>query len=447
MKKITNWIFGSMFRTFGRIIAFIVIGGLFAYLLSNDIIRIPQLFGIMKVNASVSNVIYDLDTNPTYFTFAAFGNPHGTTTQACYGGSDIDWNAYPGDTLINNSNLTGSGGLLTINGLRGGFKTEDLWQGNSDTLQNVFQRFEFQINTNTNGTFQSGIDYYVAIQLVSSHKNFWDSLAWVYNENPTINGTTYPYNAYAFYLTNNTYIPYPSNNFDITTDIYLVPNGNESTNVAWIVYKVALGNSFSYGIPGFVLDLWLPSTTYAFCSDNAGYWFGEENWLYINNAIVFDDSFTTSQLDDYIPTFDNNNYFVPTGYPNPDNGGSNNPGFDEIIIDDDVSEAIDSLSSWFSEFTSSNHGLSSIITAPLSAIQSLTSQTCSPLVLPLPYLDNKTLTLPCMRSIYVSKFGSFMTLYDTITFGIVSYWIIVRLLKLVKDFKNPDHDEIEVVDL
>ena len=399
----------------------------------------------IKVKASVNNVLYDLDRNSNYFTFAAFGEPHGTTTQACYGGADINWNTRPGDTLIGNSNLTGSDGLLTINGLRGGFKTNDLWQGNSETLQNVFQRFEFQINTSTNGAFQTNTDYYIAIQLVSSHKNFWGSLAWKYNENPTVNGTTYA-QADAFYLTNNTFIPYPSNGFDITTNIYNVPNGNESTNVAWIVYKVRLRNNFVSGLPGFLLDLWIPSTTYAYCSEDSGYWFGEENWLYINNAIVFDYSFSTAQLEDYVVSFDNNNYFLPNGYTNPEDN-NNNPGYDDIIINDDVSESIDVLSSWFGDFTTSNHGLASIITAPLTAIQSLTSQTCSPLVLPLPYLDNKTLTLPCMRSIYVSKFGSFMNLYDTITFGIVSYWIIVRLLRFVKDFKNPDHDEIEVVDL
>ena len=46
----------------------------------------------IKVKASVNNVLYDLDRNSNYFTFAAFGEPHGTTTQACYGGADINWN-------------------------------------------------------------------------------------------------------------------------------------------------------------------------------------------------------------------------------------------------------------------------------------------------------------------------------------------------------------------
>lgn len=112
----------------------------------------------------------------------------------------------------------------------------------------------------------------------------------------------------------------------------------------------------------------------------------------------------------------------------------------------DTTEATNDANNFFNNFTTDLHGLTGIITAPLNAINSLTNKTCSPLVLPLPFVD-KDLTLPCMRSIYDEHFGAFMTLYDTITFGIVSYWVCVRIFSFVKDFKNPEHDEIEVVDL
>lgn len=118
----------------------------------------------------------------------------------------------------------------------------------------------------------------------------------------------------------------------------------------------------------------------------------------------------------------------------------------DSINDSNTSQATSSASDFFSNFTTNNHGLTGIITAPLSAIQSLTSSTCSDLVLPLPFV-NQNLTLPCMRSIYDQHFGNFMTIYDTITLGIISYWVMVRIFALVKDFKNPEHDEIEVVDL
>lgn len=116
------------------------------------------------------------------------------------------------------------------------------------------------------------------------------------------------------------------------------------------------------------------------------------------------------------------------------------------INNSDTTEATNDANNFFNNFTTDLHGLTGIITAPLNAINSLTNKTCSPLVLPLPFVD-KDLTLPCMRSIYDEHFGAFMTLYDTITFGIVSYWVCVRIFSFVKDFKNPEHDEIEVVDL
>lgn len=118
----------------------------------------------------------------------------------------------------------------------------------------------------------------------------------------------------------------------------------------------------------------------------------------------------------------------------------------DSINNKDVTEAQNSAGSFFNDFTTDTHGLTSIITAPLSLISSITSSSCSPLVLPLPFVD-KDLTLPCMGAIYSQYFGSFLSIYQLITFGIVAYWVCVRIFNLVKDFKNPDHDEIEVLDL
>lgn len=117
-----------------------------------------------------------------------------------------------------------------------------------------------------------------------------------------------------------------------------------------------------------------------------------------------------------------------------------------ILKDDDVTDSTNQAGDFFNGFTTDTHGLTAIITAPLSLIERITSSSCSPLVLPLPYVD-KDLTLPCMGAIYSNYFGSFLSIYQLITFGIVAYWVCVRIFNLVKDFKNPDHDEIEVLDL
>lgn len=118
----------------------------------------------------------------------------------------------------------------------------------------------------------------------------------------------------------------------------------------------------------------------------------------------------------------------------------------ETLKDDNIDKAQDSAGGFFNDFTTDLHGLTSVITAPLSLISSISSSSCSPLVIPLPYVD-KDLTLPCMGAIYSNYFGSFLSIYQMITFGIVAYWVLVRIFNLVKDFKNPDHDEIEVLDL
>lgn len=118
----------------------------------------------------------------------------------------------------------------------------------------------------------------------------------------------------------------------------------------------------------------------------------------------------------------------------------------DSLTNSDSSGASSEAGDFFSGFNTDTFGLTSIITSPLNLIGSITSSSCSPLGLPLPYI-NKSLTLPCMSSIYQKHFGSFLTLYQTITFGIVAYWVCVRIFNLVKDFKNPEHDEIEVLDL
>lgn len=116
------------------------------------------------------------------------------------------------------------------------------------------------------------------------------------------------------------------------------------------------------------------------------------------------------------------------------------------ITDSDSSEASGEASDFFSSFNTDTFGLTSVITAPLELIKSVTSKTCTPLQLTLPFV-NKELNLPCLSTIYESHFGAFLTIYRTITFGFVSYWVCIKIFNLVKDFKNPEHDEIEVLDL
>lgn len=148
-------------------------------------------------------------------------------------------------------------------------------------------------------------------------------------------------------------------------------------------------------------------------------------------------------------TYDNTSDIINQNQTIIDQNQQTNNKLDNIdgtLKNDDTTNATNQAGGFFNDFTTDTHGLTAIITAPLSLISNITSASCSPLVIPLPYVD-KDLTLPCMGEIYFNYFGSFLSIYQMITFGIVAYWVLVRIFNLVKDFKNPDHDEIEVLDL
>lgn len=94
------------------------------------------------------------------------------------------------------------------------------------------------------------------------------------------------------------------------------------------------------------------------------------------------------------------------------------------------------------------NGLASIVTAPISILTSLQNAqyTCNTLSLPMPFI-NRNLPLPCMHSYYTTYMGQLYTIWQTVINGIVSYWVIVGMLKIIKDAKDPKKDQIEVLNL
>ena len=51
MNKIFNWTFGSIFRTLGRVFAYLLIGGLITLICVKNNIKLPQLLGFEVINA------------------------------------------------------------------------------------------------------------------------------------------------------------------------------------------------------------------------------------------------------------------------------------------------------------------------------------------------------------------------------------------------------------
>lgn len=116
------------------------------------------------------------------------------------------------------------------------------------------------------------------------------------------------------------------------------------------------------------------------------------------------------------------------------------------ITSTDISGAEGAFDSFFGNFENNDHGLFAIISTPLNFIKSFLNSVCTPLVLPLPFLDQEV-TLPCMEYVYTKFFGNFFVAYQTITTGIVAYWVCVNIMRIVKDIKDSEKDTIEVLDL
>lgn len=117
----------------------------------------------------------------------------------------------------------------------------------------------------------------------------------------------------------------------------------------------------------------------------------------------------------------------------------------DTLKDDNIDSANNQASSFFGNFQSDSHGLSGIVSAPLRLITSLSSSSCSSLVLPLPFV-NQNAVLPCMSTIY-NQFSTFFNLWQLITTGIIAYYILLRLFAKVHDLQNPNNDRIEVLNL
>lgn len=116
----------------------------------------------------------------------------------------------------------------------------------------------------------------------------------------------------------------------------------------------------------------------------------------------------------------------------------------DAITSDDVESGVGG--GFFDDFTDNQHGLTGIITAPLNAIQRLTSSTCQPLSVPIPF-TNSNVSLPCMTQVYETNIPTVYNIWKIVSFGIIGYFICIDIFHIVKGFKDPESDKVEVLDL
>lgn len=94
---------------------------------------------------------------------------------------------------------------------------------------------------------------------------------------------------------------------------------------------------------------------------------------------------------------------------------------------------------------SDSTGLQAVIELPLNMINSLTN-TCQPISITIPWL-NYTGTIPCMSTIYTSKFNNLYQVVKLIINGFLVYRLLLKVYELVHEAKQPDEDKLEVIDL
>ena len=114
------------------------------------------------------------------------------------------------------------------------------------------------------------------------------------------------------------------------------------------------------------------------------------------------------------------------------------------ILDDDISDSENQANSFFDSFVDNdNGGISGIITAPLTAINSMLNGTCTPLTT---NFKGKQISLSCGYDMW-SKLSGIKDFLNLVLGGLLCYRICIKLFNLIQNLKNPDNDKVEVMNL
>ena len=388
IRKITNWTFGSIFRTIGRIIAYILIGLLISFIITkNDYIKAETI-------------------SPSAFAWTR-------SPIVCSGGSAAE----PANCSL---------------------YEETVWDINNSTWgpmnnEKALGKMKFRYNFNT--ALQSGTTYTFKIKWSWDNKDFLDTFTMTELQNNSditkirYATTTQTLNSTSESLgtadnPNNATFRF-ENQVNNAWNIYIYITYTPPEDVKFLEFNIFTGN----GVSNSSLTSWGPV------------FYGYTEFHAENNSIQFDTTGVGNAINNQTQiiqqNFNSQNEIINNGFGN----------ITSILNDSNTTQAESEYSNFFSNFTTQdNGGISSIITAPLTAISSLSSARCNLLELPLPYI-NSSITLPCMTPIYREYFGAAFSIYQTIIFGAVAYRIVLSLFMMIKGFKNPDDDKIEVVDL
>lgn len=382
MKKIINWSIGSFFRTIGRIIAYLVIAFIIFAFVSKSDKLSSLLFMSVKADTTPNYWITNTDV-PTYFDL------FDCTESTC--------------NRVDSSNYTNE--MIELNETGGR-------QFSVTTRKYSLRGNGIVIRTSANSRYNTD-NLYQTTFYVCSDANL-----------SNVSHTIYPsYYDNAFHNRNNFQ---SSNSYVLSGLPGLAPMWENC---------YAFSSIFNPGENGTYVNLRLKTTSsisgyYAlvgFKSESLGLYSGKVEQIIDNSG------FATATSVEEVKT--------ATNEVKQEIQSTN-----DTLNNSDTSEATNQASDLFNNYTDNDFGLSGVITAPLNLIRSLTSKTCSQVVLPIPFVD-KDLKLPCLSAIYREHFNGILSIYQIVLFAIVGYRICISIFFMVKGFKDPNKDEIEVMDL
>lgn len=371
MKKIVNWSFGAFFRTIGRILAYLLVGALITLIcLKNDKLK-SLLF--MSVAADTQPKYWITNTDvPTYFDL------FDCTESNC--------------NRVNSENYTNQ--LIELNEVGGREFTVT-------TREYNLKGNGIVIRTSSNARYNVGYLYQTTFY-VCSNATMDNAINTIY---PSYYGDAY---------TNNNVFQ-SSNSYNLSGVPGLAPTWNNC---------YAFSTIFSPGENGTYINLRLKSTTqikgyYAlvgFKSESLGLYSGEVKSIVENSGFA-----TASSVEEVKQA--TNEVKEETKKTN------------DLISDTSDPDTEDSVNEWSTKMT--DNPLEAVITLPLSvlnSIQSGLSGTCSPLNVPIPFV-NETLNIPCISTIF-SQIDGLTELWNTIgtiVAAIMLYQYLIYLYNWIND--------------
>lgn len=406
INKIGNWVFGSFFRTIGRLLVFVLLGFIIANLVDfSDIIsnfRITDLF-FEKVNAEEIG-IYHIGWDVEYYSDNTLNSRLPSNDWFDYHTSPV--HTSPNATLVYNVfYIKPLFDTIDLTPYKGGYITIPFHM----TLPTYFKR-----NNNT----IYGSEYCSNLNCTGYDTSLQYCYKFTCNQSGGSADST---------LTNYEYVP-PQINLSIKLEYangYIdICRYNADTSTIMCPITAAVDSTWS------LKSIQVSSNVYYDGTQLGNYTLNMMRKINFYSSafvdIINSQSATTNAID---------------------NQTQQQQQQHEEMMDSNTTQAQEDAEGFFGDFSvPDTGGLSGIITAPLNTIRSLLNSTCTNLVLPLPFV-NKDLTLPCLYDIYNEHFGAFFTIYQTIVLAIVAYRCIRSIYFDIHGFMDPNDDRIEVMDL